>query len=50
MVTDLHVKYQVNIYKRLEKKCGEAFDHENESNALNFAKNQWSVTKLKVDL
>ena len=29
MVTDLHAKNQVNIYKRLEKKSGKPFDRWN---------------------
>ena len=29
MVTDLHAKSQVNIYKRLEKKLGKLFDRWN---------------------
>ena len=29
MVTDLHAKNQVNMYKRLEKKSGKLFDRWN---------------------
>ena len=53
MVTDLHVKIQVNIYKRLEKKkilktvWSLKFT---KSKARNIAKDRWSVTKLKFDL
>ena len=51
MVTDLHAKNQVNTCKRLEK-SPKLFDRWNftKSKAHNFAKNRWSVTKLKLDL
>ena len=29
MMTDFHAKYQVNIFKRLEKKSGKPFDRRN---------------------
>ena len=52
MVIDLHAKTQVNIGKRLEEKSGKLFDSWNSLSfkASNFAKNQWSVTKLWLDL
>ena len=49
MVVDLHTKSQVNIYKRLEK-CPKNCLIAKMSKAHNFAKNRWSVMKLKPDL
>ena len=52
MVIDLHPQNEVNIWKGLGKKSGKLFDSWNllSFKASNFAKNQWSVTKLKLDL
>ena len=48
MMTDLHAKNQVNIFKGLEKKVRKT-DHRN-LRGPNFAKKQWSATKLTLDL
>ena len=52
MVIDLHAKNQHSICKHLGKKSGKLFDPQKftKSKASNFAKNQWSITKLKHDL
>ena len=45
-------KNQVNVYKCLEKKAQKTVWSLKftKSKARNFAKNQWSITKLKLDL
>ena len=52
MVIDLHAKNQVNICKDLGKKSGKLFDCWNllSFKSNNFAKNQWRVKKLKLNL
>ena len=51
MVIDLHAKNKLNICNCLGHKYGKLFVAEIQmSKASNFAKNQWSITKLKLDL
>ena len=52
MVIDLHAKNQVNYLQAFRKKVRKAVRSLKftKSKARNFAKNQWSVTKLKLDL
>ena len=52
MVIDLHAQNEVNICKGLGKTSVKMFDSWNllSFKASNFAKNQWSITKLELDL
>ena len=51
MVTDLHAKIQVDIYKDLEKSWENCWSLKfTKSKARDFAKNQFSIMKLTLNL